>query len=289
VIKMVEFDIITPDNLEEALQLKDKFGREITPLGAGTDIIVAERNNRIHYPRLLNIYNLEELKYIRENNDHITIGSMVTHADIESNTIIVKKFPALAEAVSSIGCPQIRFRGTIAGNVCHASPAADSLAALYVRDCEVLLASVEGSRELNIRDFVTGPGSIAIAPNEIVTGFKIPVKKFDHSFYLSLRQRKSLACNKVSLTFESTKGAIGNSLADISLAFGAVAPTVIKATQTEEFLREKVITADIVEQARNLARSEVNPIDDVRSSAEYRQEMCGVLLEKALRRVLTIS
>ncbi|MHA2294840.1 MAG: FAD binding domain-containing protein [Candidatus Hodarchaeales archaeon] len=285
---MVSFDILTPENLNDALKIKNDYKKNITLLGAGTDIIVAERNERAHFPRLLNIYNLKELKNIKETDDNIEIGSCVTHAEIIENLLIKMKFPVLAQAVSRLGCPQIRNRGTIGGNVCNASPAGDSIGPLYARDATVKLASVDRQRDVPVREFTIGPGETSIGDNEIVTGFSIPKLEFTESFYLTLRQRKSLACNKVSLAFEVVTNGKNSEFSQIRLAFGSVAPTVVRAAKTEELLTNKQISSELLEKAKEQAKLEVDPIDDVRSSAIYRREMCAVLLEKAIASVISL-
>ncbi|MFW9996952.1 MAG: FAD binding domain-containing protein [Candidatus Odinarchaeota archaeon] len=283
---MVRFDILTPENLTEALKIKNEYRGNIAILGAGTDIIPAERSKRTHFPRLVNIYNLDELKNIRKNGKCVEIGACVTHTEIADNETIREEFPVLREAVSRIACPQIRNRATIGGNVCNASPAGDGIGPLYTRDVSVSLTSVDGERKLPISKFITGPGQTSIADNEILTGIVIPKMKFTSSFYLTLRRRKAQSLNKVSLAFEAVTNREESGFEQIRLAYGAVSPTVVRAFNVEDILKGQKITAQLLERAKEETRKSVKPIDDVRSTAEYRQEMCAVLLERAISRAI---
>lgn len=281
---MYEFEIHSPTNLDEALELKATFGVELHPLAGGTDVLVSIRNNRVNWgekPSLLNLNNIQALHFIRETPDAIEIGPLLTHTEISTHPLIITHVPALAKAVSYIGSPQIRNRGTIAGNMCHASPAADSLPILYCRNALIEIQTQEHTTQVPIEEFITGPGFIAIDPCGIVT--KIIVAKLPNYIgeYLTLRQRQALSCNVVSVGVEMLQDLKGK-IKDIRIALGAVAPTVVRGKKTENLLRGNVITDELINDAKNLIKTECVPIDDVRSNKNYRQAMTGILLARFL-------
>lgn len=282
---MYEFNIRSPRNLEEALELKATFGAELHPLAGGTDVLVSIRNNRVDWgdhPSLLNLNNIRALHFIRETPETIEIGPLLTHTEISNHPLIKTHIPALAKAVSYVGSPQIRNRGTIAGNMCHASPAADSLPILYCRNATIEIQTHDQTTLAPIEEFITGPGFIALDPCGIVT--KIIVPKLPNYFgdYLTLRQRQALSCNVVSVGVEIFRPDREGEIADIRIALGAVAPTVVRGLKTENLLSNNKLTQNLINEAHDLIQTECVPIDDVRSNKNYRQAMTGVLLSRFL-------
>ena len=163
----------------------------------------------------------------------------------------------------------------------NASPAGDSLPPLYVLEAEVHITNGKEDRWVKIDEFFKGPGKTVLKPLELVKEVKIPLRKDYYGCYMKLGQRKSLAICKVSLALEGNKedGRVEN----IRIALGAVAPTIIYAAKTEEFLKGKELTEEVVQKASEIVEEEARPISDIRSSKEYRKSMCGVLLERALK------
>ncbi|MFX1284026.1 MAG: FAD binding domain-containing protein [Promethearchaeota archaeon] len=285
---MYEFEIYSPTNLDEALDLKATFGADLHPLAGGTDILVSIRNNRVNWgdkPSLLNLNNIKALHFIRETPDTIEIGPLLTHSAIATHPLIVTHVPALAKAVSYVGSPQIRNRGTIAGNMCHASPAADSLPILYCRNAKIEIQTHNRTTLVPIEQFITGPGFIAIDPCGILTKVIIPKLPNYIGDYLTLRQRQALSCNVVSVGVEMFRPNREGKIIDIRIALGAVAPTVVRGRKTEELLKNKILTGDLIDEASSLIQTECIPIDDVRSNKNYRQAMTGVLLTRFLHKL----
>ncbi|MHA1225676.1 MAG: FAD binding domain-containing protein [Candidatus Hodarchaeales archaeon] len=284
---MYTFQIETPKDLKEALELKWKFGAELHSLAGGTDVLVSIRNKRVDWgerPHLLNIRLLKELAFVKESKESIEIGPMMTHADLIRHPLVEKFVPTLSKALSYIGSPQIRNLGTISGNMCHASPAADSLPILYARDSKIEVSTLENKRLVPINEFLTGPGQIEIGAQEIVTKIIIPKLEGYTGDYLTLRQRNALSCNVVSVGIEMKEH--DGTVEDIRIALGAVSQTVVRGTKTESFLRGKKLDKEVVLKACKMLPDECVPIDDVRSNREYRKAMTGVLLKKFLQRFL---
>ncbi|MHA2370676.1 MAG: FAD binding domain-containing protein [Candidatus Hodarchaeales archaeon] len=281
----MNLEILSPPTLEIALQLKEDYGTELKVLAAGTDVLVQIRNGLLKSPRLLNLLNVKgEISAIEEQSNSVNIGALVTHKRIETSPIIQKYAPTLASGSAYIGSPQIRNRGTIGGNVCNASPAGDTIPPLFVHNAEVVAVSIDGSRTIPMTKLFAGPLEIALEPNEILSHFCIPKETGFEWFLERLSQRKALACNKVSVAGVVWRK--GLSIDKIRLAFGAVSPIVQRASKTEQFFLKHEFNRESIEQAAEIIATEVNPIDDFRSSRMYRQDMTGQLLKKSLRSLL---
>lgn len=269
----------TLDHLGELLKEDIKNPRFIA---GGTDVLIRIKDHM--YPdefTIIDISSLEELKGITVFHDHIIIGALTTHSQVEKHPELKEYAQSLVEGCSTVGCPQIKNRGTIGGNVGNASPAGDSIPPFYVLDAEFHLTDGKGSRWVKASEFFKGPGKSVLTPMELVKEIKIPLRKGYYGRYMKLGQRRALAISKVSLSLEGKK--TGGKIEDIKIALGAVAPTVIYASKTEEFLKGKELTEAVIGKSSELVTEEARPITDIRSTVEYRKSMCGVLLEKALK------
>lgn len=286
---MYNFNIHSPVSLEEALELKATFGADLHPFAGGTDVLVSIRNNRVDWgeqPSLLNLNKIQALHFVRETFDTIEIGPLMTHSEISNHPLIQSHIPALAKAVSYIGSPQIRNRGTIVGNMCHASPAADSLPILYCRNATIEIQTQDQITTVPIEEFITGPGFIRLNSSGIVTKISVPKLPEYTGDYLTLRQRQALSCNVVSVGVEMLQSSEDKKVKDIRIALGAVSPTVIRGRKTENLLKDKLLTQKLINEAQNLIQTECIPIDDVRSNKNYRKAMTGVLLSRFLAKNL---
>ncbi len=289
--------VIIPDSYSHALD--ELFDKDLMILAGGTDVMVRNRNWSGLSPKLdgdvLSIASLDELSYIKEDERGLHIGANTSLETILKSQLV---FPLLRQAVSQMASPAIRHVGTIGGNIGNASPAGDTLPILYIYDTLVVLESVEGSREVSICEFITGPGKHIRKSDELIKEIilkDIPVTDF---YYEKVGGRRSDAISKISFGATYTKDPDG-SLRDIRLAFGAVYKTVVRNRNLEKELMEalnnrknmgqtlpgksSVISAihdkavEEVIQAYNLL---IQPIDDQRSSAKYRKE-CAVNLLKS--------
>jgi len=232
-------------------------------------------------PSLLNLNKIQDLHFIREKSETVEIGPLITHTELTQNHIVQTFVPALAKAVLYIGSPQIRNRGTVVGNMVHASPAADSLPILYSRNARIQIQTKEETHLVPIDEFIVGPGEVVIPPQGIVTCIVVPKLPNYVGEYLTLRQRQALSGNVVSVGVEMLKD---NSLIqDIRIALGAVSPTVVRGRKTETLLTNKMLNIDLIKEAGQMIQTECIPIDDVRSNKEYRKAMTGVLLTRFLR------
>jgi CO/xanthine dehydrogenase FAD-binding subunit len=284
---MYILDILSPKTLDEALSLKYDHGKNLQILAGGTDVLVNIRNDDVDWgdkPSLLNLSHIKELHYIRETLEAVEIGPIITHSEIIQNLVIKTHIPSLCKAASFIGSPQIRNQGTIGGNIVNASPAADILPILYARDAEVEVSTYDGKSMILIEDFIKGPSLVDMDPWSIVTKIVIPKLSGYCGDYLSLRQRRAISINVVSIGAETLVSDDGV-IEDIRVALGAVSPTVVRGKKTEKLLINKKLSYEIMKKAIQLIRKECLPINDIRSNKTYRQAMTGILLQKLLQNI----
>ena len=304
------FHYLKPDTLNEALMLLvDEKGR-YPLLAGGTDLLVQWKSTSTYPSGIIDIGKLEELMLIIERENTIEIGSLVTHSTMINSKIVTRCCPTLAAACETIGAIQIQNRGTIGGNIVTASPAGDLPPVLMAFDAVLELTHLGGSRRVPIREFYLSYRNTALQPNEILTKIIIPKQRADErSVFYKVGTRKAQAISKVALCVRSLiippnpplekGGADRNSplwkrggggdlmmqngvIEDIAIALGSVAPTVIRAPNTEGYLKGKKLDPSIIEEARKMLSTEVVPIDDIRSTADYRRFVAGNLLARYL-------
>jgi CO/xanthine dehydrogenase FAD-binding subunit len=278
---MAQSDITAASSIGEALSWLDEYGPNGgVILAGGTDLFVGWSKGIPKPQHLLYIGGLGDYKKIELRSHKLVIGPLTPMADIAKSPVIRDNAPALAKAAGAMGSPLIRERATVGGNLCHASPAADTAAPLLVLGATIELQSVKGTRRIPLEEFFTAPGQTAKRTDELMTRIIVPIDSSRRDFYLRLGQRQSLACVKVSV---SGSAIIRNShYRDVRIALGAVAPVPMLARVTMAILENKEWSSAIVEGAANSAMSECDPIDDIRSTIEYRRAMVGVLLKQGL-------
>jgi len=272
---------LRPRTLEEALEILAQRGAGTRPLAGGTDILVQAKDGRPDRAALVDLTAVAELRGIEERAEHVYVGAAVTHSEMIESALLKRWAPALPEACAVIGGPQIRNRGTLGGNLANASPAADCVPPLYAADAVVELVSISARRELPVEEFFSGPRRSVLEPDELIVGVRIPKRPGVRAAFLRLGQRQAQAISKVSvaaaLTFKDGRPDWAR------VAFGAVAPTVIRARAAEQALLAGGPTG--LRAAVDAAREEVRPISDLRSTLDYRRAMAGVLLERAVRKL----
>ena len=271
-----------PQSLEEALEILAQREGEVRAVAGGTDLLVKARDGELDRGALFDLGAVPELQGIEDKGDHVWVGATATHAAMIESALLATWAPSLPMACQVIGGPQIRNRGTLGGNLANASPAADTVPPLYAADAVVELVSISARREIPIAQFFTGPRESVLARDELIVGVRIPKQRGVRGAFLRLGQRQAQAISKVSI-------AVAMSFRDgrpdyVRVALGAVAPTVIRARATEKALAAGGYEALV--NAKAAVRDEVRPIDDLRSTREYRREMAAVLLERAVRRVV---
>ena len=262
-----------PHDLVEALQIRGEMGADVTPLGGGTDIVVVLNRNSDGPKHLLDLTHVEGYSDVRRDNGAYLLSAGATFSQMG-------KLPvrALAEAAMTVGGVAIRNRGTIAGNLGTASPAGDGCVALLAIDAVVELAhATRGRREIPIDAYFTGFRQTALMADELIAGVRLPADWRTAWYKIGKRGsiNISLVCAAIGI---SPKG-------DVRIAFGCVAPTVIRAKAAESIIEKGGFDDEAIEAAAQSAMREVSPIDDHRSSAAYRRAMCGALTRRLLRQL----
>lgn len=270
-------ETINPVTLKDALQSKAMKG--VVCVAGGTDALV-----KLHdvidrpWPRLLVLDGVDSLRGISAGKT-LKLGPLVTFAEIAESSALKRLAPQLVEAAGLASSPPIRNRATVGGNLANGSPSGDLIPPLYVLGAVLELSSVRGKRRVEVQDFFTGPGLTVLRHDELITSITFQ-RSGGSGFFNRLAIRKALAVSKVSVAADMVMRK--KSVARVRIALGAVAPTVVRATRTEELLTGRELTARTIAAACELIKSEARPIDDIRSTAEYRREMAGTLLRKGL-------
>ena len=272
-----------PANLAEACALLSQHGARAKILAGGTDLMVAV-NRKLMSPEVLVFIGNVGLDYIKTKGDSLILGAAVTNAEVAKAALVRQKAPLLAQACGSIGSPAIRNMGTIGGNLCNASPAADAAAALMALGAELKLVSSRGERNVDVADFFTGPGETVLQPDEMVKEIIVPIQKAGSGWrWYKLGQRKADVCGAVSVavTVQMDNGTCSRA----RIALGAVAPKPLLARKAAAVLEGKRPDGRLIEEAANVAAEETSPIDDVRATAWYRKKVSGVLVKRLLSEI----
>jgi xanthine dehydrogenase small subunit len=277
--------VATPTNLEEVYELLAERGRRAKIIAGGTDLMVGLNAKSLAAEEFIDIWRLNELRGIDDEGETIRVGALTTYTQLIRSPLIQMSVPALVEASRTIGATQIQNRGTIGGNIVNASPAGDSLPVLSAFDAEVEIGSNRGVRRVSFNNFYTGYRQTVMEPDEILLAVRLrKLKPNERSFFFKVGTRRAQAISKIVMAVKAeTAGAEINS---ISIALGSVAPTVVRALQTEELLTNAILNATIIEQARRTVSQEVAPITDVRSTEQYRRTVSGNALARVLSRLM---
>lgn len=277
-----DYELKMPSNLDEALRLLADEPGHWRPFAGGTDLMVLLEAGKLAHKRFVGLWGLPELGGIEAGDDAVTLGALTTYTQIQQHSVLREEFPMLCEAASLTGAVAIQNRGTIGGNIANASPAADSLPALLVYEAEVDLISAAGARRVAYRDFHTGYKTTVMREDELIRAIRLPRATAGWRQHLrKVGTRKAQAISKVCIAAMARLD--GDIIREARIAYGSVAPVPVRAPQTEAVLRGQPMGASLIETARQTLVAELKPIDDVRSTADYRARVAANLLEEFLR------
>jgi carbon-monoxide dehydrogenase medium subunit len=275
---MIHYDYFKPGTLAEALALcAERGGARF--IAGGTDLMIRIRGKEVLPTALISLRNIEELVGVTADRGGLRIGAATTIADLASNAEIGARLPVLAQAARRVGGPAVRNAGTVGGNLCNASPCADTALPLLVLDARLAIASPRGAREIPLPDLFCGPRATCLAPDEIVTSVLVPAPSpgARATFLKKGRVMMDLSVASVAVLLELD----GDTCSKARVAAGSVAPTPIRLPEVEALLAGRRLTDDVVAAASEAAMRGVSPITDVRSTAEYRRQIVGVYLKRA--------
>ena len=251
------------------------------PIAGGTELMVQYGAGKLGARKLVSLWGLPELRSIESTAQEVLIGAGCTYTDLRNHPQVEQDFPLLAQAASWTGSIANQNRGTLGGNIVNASPAADSLPALMVYEAELLLISARGTRRVPYLEFHTGYKQTRLAPDEIIQAIVLqPRFAGYHSYSRKVGTRNAQAIAKLCL---AALGKVSNNkIEDVRLAIGSMAVTPLRLRRTEQVLRGREWVPTIAREARQALEAEVAPIDDIRSSAAYRLQVAGNLLQEFL-------
>jgi xanthine dehydrogenase small subunit len=252
------------------------------PIAGGTDLMV-QITGEIGEPpaRVLDLWGLDELRGIRIDGDELVLGALTTYTEIRRSPIVAEFMPALAECAATIGAAQIQNRGTIGGNVVNASPAGDTLPILLATDARIVLGSSSGERIVDAGAFWTGYRATMRRSDELVTAVRLPIAPGVELRFRKVGTRRAQAISKVVMALAWTPD--GEVWTDVRLALGSVAATTVRATRTESVLDGAVPDRSTADAAAAALTDEISPIDDVRSTADYRRAVAARVLHRLIR------
>jgi CO/xanthine dehydrogenase FAD-binding subunit len=259
-------------------------GGGVTPIAGGTDIMVRITGELGPPPeRMVDLSRLEELTGIDLEGGSLVLGARTTFTDIRRSALCREHLPALVEAAATVGAVQIQNRGTLGGNLANASPAGDSLPVLLAADAVIVAGSARGEREIDCRDFFTGYRRTALSPDELILRVRIPLPAGREVRFRKVGTRRAQAISKVvlALAWRDHGGAAGWS--DVRVALGSVAATPIRAAAAEAALEGARPVPEVVDRVAEILATEISPIDDVRSTADYRRTVAARVLHRLLR------
>ncbi len=276
--------VFSPTNLAEAYEILAERGQNAKIIAGGTDLMVLMNSRLLDAPAFIDIWRVDEMRGIADEGDTIRIGALTTYTQLIQSSLIQRYIPALVEASRTIGAIQIQNRGTIGGNIVNASPAGDSLPVLAAFDAEVEVGSIRGIRRVGFNQFYTGYRQTVIEPDEIVLAVRAPkLRDGERAFFHKVGTRRAQAISKIVMAAKAR--VTDRTIQSFNIGVGSVAPTVIRATQTESLLTNAILDAEIVRQASETISREVAPITDLRSTEHYRRTVTGNALAKFLRQL----
>jgi CO/xanthine dehydrogenase FAD-binding subunit len=272
-----EYELVAPGSLEETIAILSGDRDSWTPMAGGTDLMVQYAAGQLTSRRFVSLWNVPELRGMSILAGEIRVGAACTYTDLRKSEIVQREFPLLARAAAWVGGIANQNRGTLGGNIVNASPAGDSLPALLAYDAELILASVRGERRIPYTGFHSDYKKTALAPDELIRSVCLP-RRFSgyHSYARKVGTRNAQAISKVCIAaLGRMAGAV---VEDVRVAVGSVAPYPLRLPLTEGMLSGKRVEPSLVKSARNMAVSEIRPIDDIRSTARYRAAVAANLV-----------
>ena len=274
---------MTPQSLPEALEALSQNDQAWKPFAGGTDLMVLLEAGKLPHQNYVNIWNLRELGGIEVSDEYVTLGALTTYTEVQAHSTLREEFPMLCQAARETGGIAIQNRGTLGGNIVNASPAADSPPALLAYDAELELISKAGVRRIPYSRFHSGYKQMDLRTDELLRAIRLPRMSDRFHYYRKVGTRKAQAISKVC--FAGVIRIVDGRVAHIRIALGSVAPIPIRCERTEASLQDQPLNSDAILLGASTMSSEIVPIDDIRSTRDYRLRVSLNLLQDFLSRV----
>jgi CO/xanthine dehydrogenase FAD-binding subunit len=287
-VLMQTFDYVSAGSVKEVVGLLTSNNGSARVFCGGTDLLVQLRENRRKAELLIDVKNIPELTAIHyDSRAGLWLGAAASCYAVCHDRFVLEHYPGLVDAADLIGGVQIQYRASIGGNLCNASPAADSIPALIVHEATCLVANQNGTREIPVEQFCTAPGKNAMESGEFLLAVKVPPSRANFgAHYLRFIPRNEMDIAVVgagaAVTLDDTKRRILSA----RIALGAVAPTPLFAEEAGKFLVGKEISQGNIRKSARIAQAAARPISDLRGTAEFRKHLCAVLTRRALEKAI---
>ena len=285
---MVRFDFLEARNIRHAISLLERHGEDARPIAGSTDFLVRWRQGFWRPSHVVNIKGISSLSRVTfSSRNGLRLGALATVQAIESHAEVRRRYHALAAGATSLAGVQVRNLATVGGNVCNASPAGDTLPALLAFNAQCTITGSTGNRTLPLTEFFKGPGRTALQPGEVLTELTLPRPLPNTgSLYIKHSPRGAMDIATVGVASVISLEEDRRTCRDACIALGAVGPAPFRAVAAEDFLKGKVLTAELLSEAASIAQSVATPIDDVRGTATYRKAMVEALTRRTLQYAL---
>jgi carbon-monoxide dehydrogenase medium subunit len=280
---MIDYEYKRPRTLAEVFALMKAYGPQAVLIAGGTDVLMKIKAGKLRPRVLISLRGLEDLRYIRKNGDY-HIGALTTHAMLEHSELTRRELCALQQGAAQVGAVQLRNVATVGGNICNAAPSADTAAPLLALEASLRLQGPNGTRQVALGDFFTGPSQTVKHPDEVLTEIRIPAAMDGYgSAYVKHARRRALNLPIIGVA-AAVKLSGDGTIADAKIALTVVAPTPVRALPAEDYLKGKPFDAEVVAEAGRLASSPecCMPRDSARCQGWYREEMVRVLVPRVL-------
>lgn len=283
---MRSFDYFAPQSLSDVTSLLRRYGTKARLLAGGTDLLLRLERRLVEPSVVIDLKKIRALSGIKASGKGLRIGALTLMEEIASSPLVQGRYAIIAKGAAVVGSIQTRNRATLGGNLCNASPAADTAPPLIALSARARIASNRGEREVPLEEFFLGPGKTGLQPNELLKEIFIPspAGRSGGSFERCTRTAMDIALVNCAVFLSLLPK--HDTIADIRIALGAVAPTPVRAQPAEDALKGKNPDQNAIEEAADRAVASASPIDDVRSSASYRREMVRILTRRAIEEAL---
>lgn len=285
---MQKFELLTPKNMDELLDALKESTENTKILAGGTDLLVSLNEGRISPNLIIDISRVQEMKYIKEDDENLYIGTLTTFTELIEDKLVSKYAHNLVEVAAELGSKQIQNRATIGGNIGNASPAGDSLPAIMALEGKVIIIDSDGKKqELPIEDVLIGPNKTSLNCNQAIIGIKIPKKNEDWlSTFVKLGSRTSVTISKLNIAMNIKYDSVAKVILEAKLALGSVGKTAFRAIRIEELFKNEKINREFVDMISQEISAEIENAIPGRASLAYKREAIKSVIYQAFENLL---